>query len=78
MKLERKYQSTIPLCLADLVLLNVLKEDMEKKLWDKLGNLSQSKSMVSKLFLWKTLYLLRMNDDDSVTEHLNAFKTIIC
>ena len=48
-----------------------------KKLWDKLGNLYQSKSMVNKLFLRKKLYLLRMNDGDSVIEHLNSFNTII-
>ena len=41
-------------------------EDIVKKLWDKLGNLYQSKSMVNKLFPWKKLYLLRMNDGDSV------------
>ena len=50
---------------------------MIKKLWDKLGNLYQSKSMVNKLFLWKKLYLLRMNDSDSITEHLNAFNIVI-
>ena len=33
--------------------------------------------MVKKLFLQKNLYLLRMSDDDSITEHLNAFNTII-
>ena len=53
------------------------KEDTVKKLWDKLGNLYQSKSMMNKLFLWKKLYLLRMNDGDSVIEHLNAFNTVI-
>ena len=45
-------------------------EDIAKKLWDKLGNLYLSKSMVNKLFLQKKLYLLRMNDGDSITEHL--------
>ena len=52
-------------------------EDTTKKLWDKLGNLCQSKSMVNKLFLRKKLYLLRMNDIDSFTEHLNAFNIVI-
>ena len=50
---------------------------MEKKLWDKLGNLYQSKSMVNKLFLWNKLYILRMSDSDLVIEHLNAFNIII-
>jgi hypothetical protein len=50
---------------------------MVKKLWEKLGNLYQSKSMVNKLFLQKKLYLLRMNDGDSVAEYLNAFNIVI-
>ena len=33
--------------------------------------------MVNKFFLQKKLYLLRMNANDSVTKHLNAFNTII-
>lgn len=53
------------------------KEDTAKKLWEKLGNLYQSKSMVNKLFLRKKLYLLRMNDGDLVIEHLNAFNIVI-
>jgi hypothetical protein len=76
-KLERRERSTIQLCLADSVLLNVSGEDSTKKLWDKLGSLYQSKSLVNKLFLRKKLYLPRMSDDSSVTKHLNVFNTII-
>jgi hypothetical protein len=76
-KLERRERSMIRLCLADSVLLNVSGEDLAKKLWDKLGSLYQSKSLVNKLFLRKKLYLLRMSDGSSVTEHLNVFNTII-
>eukprot|EP00253_Pinus_taeda_P030294 PITA_30294 len=50
---------------------------MAKALCDKLGNLYQSKSLVNKLFRWKKLYNLRMKDGDSVTEHLNAFNTMV-
>jgi hypothetical protein len=57
--------------------LNVSGEDSTKKLWDKLGSLYQSKSLVNKLFLRKKLYLLRMSEGSSVTEHLNVFNTII-
>jgi hypothetical protein len=76
-KLERRERSMIQLCLADSILLNVSGEDTAKKLWDKLGSLYQSKSLVNKLFLWKKLYLLRMSDGSSVTEHLNAFNIVI-
>jgi hypothetical protein len=59
------------------VLLNVSGESTAKELWDKLGNLYQSKSLVNKLFLRKNLYHLRMEDGYSVTEHLNAFNNLV-
>eukprot|EP00253_Pinus_taeda_P011480 PITA_11480 len=52
-------------------------EATTKALWDKLGTLYQSKSLVNKLFLRKKLYNLRMKDGDSVTEHINAFNTMV-
>jgi hypothetical protein len=52
-------------------------ESTTKDLWEKLGNLYQSKSLVNKLFLRKKLYSLRMKDGDSVAEHLNAFNTVV-
>jgi hypothetical protein len=76
-KLDQKEKSTIWLCLSDSILLNVSGEATTKELWNKLGALYQSKSLVNKLFLWKKLYNLRMKDGDSVTEHLNAFNTVV-
>jgi hypothetical protein len=52
-------------------------EATTKALWDKFGTLYQSKSLVNKLFIWKKLYNVRMTDGDSVTEHLNAFNTVV-
>eukprot|EP00253_Pinus_taeda_P017377 PITA_17377 len=46
-KLDRKAKSTIRLCVLDSVLLNVSGEATEKALWDKLGTLYQSKSLLS-------------------------------
>lgn len=46
-------------------------------LWDKLGILYQSKSLVNKLFLRKKIYNLRMKYGDSVKEHMNAFNTMV-
>ena len=57
---EGKEHNTI--VVLDLVLLNVSGEAMAKALWDKLGTLYQSKSLVNKLFVWKKLYNLRMKD----------------
>ena len=52
-KLDRKAKSTIWLCISDSVLLNASGEATTKNLWDKLGTLYQSKSLVNKLFLQK-------------------------
>jgi hypothetical protein len=52
-------------------------EVMAKDLWNKLGNLCQSKSLVNIFFLQKKMYNLRMKDGDSVIEHLNTFYTIV-
>jgi hypothetical protein len=76
-KLDRKVKSTIRLCLSDSVLLNVSEEATTKDLWDKLGKLNQSKSLVNKLFLGKNLYSPRMRDGDSVAEHLNSFNIVV-
>ncbi len=76
-KLDRKAKSTIRLCVSDSVLLNVSGEATVKSLWDKLGTLYQSKSLVHNLFLPKNLYNLRMKDGDSMIENLNAFNTLV-
>lgn len=75
--LDRKERSMIQLCLEDFVLLNVSWEDTAKKLWDKLGNWYQSKSLVNNLFLQKKLYLMRMEEGDLVIENLSTFNIMI-
>ena len=62
---------------SDSIFLNVSGEATAKNLWEKLATLYQSKSLVNNLFLRKKLYNLRMKDGDSVTEHLNAFNTVV-
>ena len=57
-KLDRRARSTIRLCLADSMLLNVSGESTTKELWDKLGNLYQSKSLVNKCFLERSYIIL--------------------
>ena len=52
-------------------------EAIAKYLWDKLGKLYQSKSLVNKSFLRNKLYNPRMRDGDSMAEHLNAFNTVV-
>ena len=53
-KLDQKVKSTIRLCVSDLVLLNLSGEATVKDLWDKLGTLYQSKSLVNKLSYGKS------------------------
>ena len=50
-KLDQKAKSTIWLCVSDSVSLNVPGEATTNNLWDKLGTLYQSKSLVNKFFL---------------------------
>ena len=76
-KLEIRARSTIRLCLSDSVLLNVSGDDSVVKLWEKLGSLYQSKSLVNKMFLQKKLFHLRMDENDTVTEHLNVYNTLV-
>ena len=63
-RLDWKAKSITRLCVLDSVLMNVSGEATVKDLWDKLGTLYQSKSLVNKLFLQKKLYNLRMKDGD--------------
>ena len=76
-KLERRERSTIQFFLSDSVVLNIFGEDSAVKLWEKLGSLYQSKSIVNKLFLQKKLFHLRMDENDTVTEHLNVYNTLV-
>jgi hypothetical protein len=55
----------------------VSEEATTKDLWEKLGKLYQSKSLVNKIFLRKKLYKLRMRDGDSVVENLNTLNTMV-
>ena len=75
--MDREEKNTIRLCLLDSVLLNASEEYKTEDLWDNLGKLYQSKSVVNKLFLRKELYNPRMRDGDSVAENLNAFNTVV-
>lgn len=59
------------------VLLNVSLEDTAYKLWKRIGDIYQSKSLSSKLYLKRRLYSLKMKEGESITNHLNAFNLII-
>lgn len=48
-----------------------------KDLWKKLGDVYEANSLVSKLFLRKNMYSLKMEDGGSIVDHLNAFNMIV-
>jgi hypothetical protein len=52
-------------------------EAIAKALWNNLGDLYQSNSLVNKFFLWNKLYNLRIKDGDLVSKHLNSFNTVV-
>ena len=76
-KLETRERSTIRFCLFDSVFFNISGEDSSVNIWGKLGSLYQSKSLVNKLFLQNKPYHLRMDDNGRVTEHMNAYNTLV-
>ena len=60
--IDRKSKGLIRLCLVDSILINVHEEPTTKKLWKKLSDIYQEKSLVNKIFLRKKLYSLRMEE----------------
>ena len=65
------------MCLLDYVLLKISGEDSAVKLWEKPGSLYQSKFLVNNLFLQKKLFHLRMDENDTVTKHLDVYNTLV-
>ena len=60
------------------MLLNVFREDVAL-IYNKLGSLYQSKSLVNKLLLQIFFFHFRMDDKDlDVMDHLNVYNTLVC
>jgi hypothetical protein len=75
--LDEKSLSTIRLCLADDVLFNIVGEDTTSGLWSKLESLYMTKSLMSRIYLKRQLYSLRMKEGTKIVDHLNTFNTLI-
>lgn len=58
-KSNKKAHSTIRLILSDSVLLNVSNESIAHKLWNRIGEIYQMKSLINKLFMKRKLYFLK-------------------
>jgi hypothetical protein len=75
--LDAKSLSTIHLCLVDDVLFNIVGEDTTSGLWSKLESLYMMKSLMSRIYLKRQLYSLRIKEGTKVVYHLNTFNTLI-
>jgi len=72
---EGKENNTIVYLRFNIV--ECIRGSYDKTLWDKLGKLYLSKSLVNNFFLRKMLYNPRMKDKDSVTKNMNALNTMV-
>jgi len=75
--MDHKAKGLIKLCLTNSVLINVHEEPSVKKLWKKLSEIYQEKSLVNKIFLRKKLYSLRMEEGGQSVDHLEAFNMLV-
>ena len=72
-----KAKGLIKLCLVGSILINVHEEPTTKKLWKKLSEIYQLKSLVNKIFLRKKLYSLRMEEGGWIYEYLEIFNMLV-
>nr|CAH65740.1 OSIGBa0127D24.3 [Oryza sativa] len=76
-KRDRKAMSYIHLHLSNNILQEVLKEETAAGLWLKLEQICMTKDLTSKMHLKQKLFLHKLQDDESVMDHLSAFKEIV-
>nr|AAT44282.1 putative polyprotein [Oryza sativa Japonica Group] len=76
-KRDRKAISYIHLHLSNNILQEVLKEETAAGLWLKLEQICMTKDLTSKMHLKQKLFLHKLQDDESVMDHLSAFKEIV-
>ncbi len=76
-KRDRKAMSYIHLHLSNNILKEVLKEETAAGLWLKLEQICMTKDLTSNMYLKQKLFLHKLQDDESVMDHLSTFKEII-
>jgi hypothetical protein len=76
-EMDARALSAILLCLADVVLFNIVLEKITVGLWTKLESLYMMKSLTSRIYLKRQLYSLWMKEGTKVDDHLNTFNTLI-
>ena len=74
---EEKAYSTILLCLADEIIIEVSGVDAAADLWSKLESLYMTKSLTKKLLLKQRLFALRMQEGTQLQDHLDSLNSIL-
>lgn len=72
-----KAQSTIILCLGDVPLREVSKEESAAAMWNKLESLYMTKSLANRLYMKQKLYSFKIHDDRHISEKIDEFTKII-
>uniref|UniRef100_A0A0D3BS43 Reverse transcriptase Ty1/copia-type domain-containing protein n=1 Tax=Brassica oleracea var. oleracea TaxID=109376 RepID=A0A0D3BS43_BRAOL len=75
--LEEKAFSTILLCLADEIIIEVSDEKTAASLWQKLASVYMTKSLMNKLLLKQRLFALRMQEGIEPRDHLDKLNSIL-
>ena len=74
---EEKAYSTILLCMADEIIIEVSGVDVAADLWSKLESLYMTKSLTKKLLLKQHLFAMRMQEGTQLQDHLDSLNSIL-
>ncbi|MFQ6659366.1 hypothetical protein Gotur_028282 [Gossypium turneri] len=76
-ELDEKDLSAIQLCLANLVLQEVLMEKTSSVLWKRLETFYATKFLANRLVLKQHLFTFRMNECELLRNHISQFITLL-
>ncbi|KAI3780481.1 hypothetical protein L2E82_10462 [Cichorium intybus] len=74
---DKKAKAVITLSLERSVAFNIMKETTTRGMMDALTNMYEKPSAANKVFLMRELFTTRMNEDSSVTIHINNLNSIL-
>ncbi|KAK5824515.1 hypothetical protein PVK06_019290 [Gossypium arboreum] len=74
---DEKVLSAIQLCLANMVLQEVLMEKTSSALWKRLETLYATKSLANRLVLKQCIFTFRMNKGELLRDHISQFMTLL-
>ncbi|KAI3514342.1 hypothetical protein L1887_12673 [Cichorium endivia] len=74
---DKKAKAVITLSLTKSVAFNILSETMARSMMEALSNMYEKPSAANKVFLMRELFTTRMNEEGSVTVHINNLNSIL-